>query len=47
MKILTHKYVIYDGGWQFKWEKMDSFHITTPGRELILWCAILYILCFN
>lgn len=47
MEILTHKFVIYDNGWQFKWEVKDSPHLTIPGRELILWCVILYMLYFN
>lgn len=47
MKILTHKFVIYDGGWQFKWEEKGNSHLTIPGRELVLWCIVIYMIYFN
>ena len=47
MKILTHKFVIYDGGWKFEWEEKEPFHLTIPGRELLLWIAVIYLIYFN
>ena len=47
MKILTHKYVIYDNGWQFKWEEKEPCHLTIPCRELILWGVIIYLTYFK
>ena len=46
MKLLTHKLVIYDKGWQFKWEKKEPSSVTVTGTEVLLFCWILYLIFF-
>lgn len=47
MKIITHKLIIYENGWKFKWEKKPDTGITINLLDVLIVCFIFYFLIFN